>query len=143
MAQNITLIGGIHGAPQSNERLAASANILPGHLVAEALGKVDVNAAADALGQKLFAQCDLTVAGDIDTAYAINSVVSYGAYASGQKVSAVVAAGADAIADGAPVASAGDGTLKIGTVATAIGYAVEAVDNSAGATSVRLSIRVA
>jgi len=143
MSQVVTLIGGAFGAPISNERLSNAAGILPGHLVIETGGLVGVNATADALAQKLFAQTKLSIAGDIDTAYASGETVSYGAYHAGQEVSALVAAGATAIPDGSPVASAGDGTLKVGTVATAIGYATEALDNSGGATVARLSIRVA
>ena len=143
MTQVISLNAGAVGQPISNERLANAAGILPGHLVIEALGEVGVNVTADALAQKLFAQTNLSIAGDVDTAYADGETVSYGAYHAGQEVSAIVAAGAAAIADGAPVASAGDGTLKIGTAATAIGYATEAVDNSGDATAVRISIRVA
>ena len=141
--QVISLVGGAAGAPILSERIAAAAGILPGHLVIEALGKVAVNATADALAQKLFAQKNIATAGDIDTAYADAETVSYGAYSSGQEVNAIVAAGAAAIADGAPLASAGDGTLKIGTVATAIAYAMEAIDNSGGAAAVRIKARVA
>lgn len=143
MSEVISLNGGAAGAPILNERAANAAGILPGHLVVEALGKVGVNVTADALCQKLFAQTNKAVAGDVDLAYASGETVSYGAYHAGQPVSALVAAGADAIIDGAPLASAGDGTLKLGTAATAIAYATEALDNSGGATVARLSIRVA
>ena len=140
--QVISLNAGAAGQPILNERLAAGA-ITPGHLVIEASGTVAVNATADALAQKLFAQTNLAVAGDIDTAYAAGETVSYGAYHSGQEVNAIVAANALAITDGAPLASAGDGTLKIGTVATAIAYATEAIDNSLNAAAVRIKARVA
>ncbi len=141
--QVISLNAGAAGQPILNERLANAAGIIPGHLVIEALGKVGVNSAADALAPKLFAQTNLATAGDIDTAYANDETVSYGAYHAGQTVNAIVAAGAAAIADGAPIASAGDGTVKVGTAATAIAHATEAVDNSAGASSVRIQIRIA
>lgn len=141
--QVISLNAGASGQPLLTERIANAAGIIPGHLVIEALGKVGVNVTADALAPKLFAQTNLATAGDIDTAYADGETVSYGAYHAGQEVNGIVAAGAGAIADGAPVASAGDGTLKIGTAATAIAYAMEAVDNSGGATAVRIKIRVA
>lgn len=143
MKQVISLVGGAAGAPILSERLAGGAGIVAGMLVTEASGGVILNAAADTLAQKLFAQTNLAVAGDIDTVYANGETVSYGAYHSGQEVNAIVAAGAAAIADGAPVASAGDGTLKIGTAATAIAYAIEAVDNSGGGAAVRIKIRVA
>jgi len=141
--QVISLNAGASGQPLLTERLASAAGIVPGHLVIEALGKVGVNVTADALAQKLFAQTNLAIAGDIDTAYADSETVSYGAYHAGQEVNAIIAVGADAIADGAPVASAGDGTLKIGSATTAIAYAMEAIDNSGGATSVRIKVRIA
>lgn len=141
--QVISTVGGAAGAPIVSERLAGEAGILPGMLVVESAGTVIKNATADALAPKLFAQKNIAIAGDIDTAYANGETVCYGAYHSGQEVSGIVAAGAAAIADGAPVASAGDGTLKVGTAATAIAWATESVDNSGGGTSVRINIRVA
>ena len=143
MKQVISLVGGAMGAPILSERLAGVAGIVAGMLVRESAGNVILNVTADALGPKLFAQVNLAVSGDIDKVYASGETVSYGAYHSGQEVNAIVAAGAASIADGAPVTCAGDGTVKIGTDANAIGYATEAVDNSGGGTSVRLSIRVA
>ena len=142
MKQVISLVGGAAGAPILSERIGG-AGIVAGMLVAEVGGIVVLNASADALAQKLFAQTNLAVAGDIDTVYVSGETVSYGAYHAGQEVNAIVAAGAVAITDGAPLASAGDGTLKIGTVATAIAYAIEAVDNSGGGTTVRIKARVA
>ena len=140
--QVITAVGGAMGAPILNERLAAGA-ILPGHLVIEASGTVAVNATADAAAQKLFAQCNQATAGDVTKAYATGETVSYGAYHAGQEVYGLVAAGAASIADGAPVTSAGDGTLKIGTASDAVGYAKQLTDNSGGASAVRILIRVA
>lgn len=150
--QVISLVGGAAGAPIQKERLAAAAGILPGHLVEEALGTVQVHGTAAANTQKLFAQTDLAISGDIDTAYASGATVSYGAYHSGQEVFALVAAGAAAIADGADLESAGDGTLRTATADAATdttqrnsiaGGALEAVDNSGGGTVVRIKIRVA
>lgn len=141
--QVIALVGGMQGQPITNERLAGEAGILPGHLVEEASGNVQLNSTADALAQKLFALPNLGNAGDIDTAYENGETVSYGAFHAGQEVNALVAAAALAIPDGSPVTSAGDGTVKIGTPADAIGYAMEAVDNSGGASAVRIAIRVA
>tara|TARA_R110002096_G_scaffold16230_3_gene55524 strand:+ start:760 stop:1191 length:432 start_codon:yes stop_codon:yes gene_type:complete len=143
MKQVISLVGGAAGAPILSERLAGVAGIVAGMLVAESAGTVIKNATADALAQKLFAQTNVAVAGDIDLAYANGETVSYGAYHAGQEVNALVAAAAPAIVDGDPLASAGDGTLKKGTVATAIAYAIEAVDNSGGGTTVRIKARVA
>jgi hypothetical protein len=143
MKQVISLVGGAAGAPITSERLAGAAGIIAGMLVKESAGVVVVNSTADALAPKLFAQCDLGNAADIDTPYLDAVTVSYGAYHAGQQVNAVLAAGAAAVVDGAPLTSAGDGTLKNGTVANAIAYAMEAVDNSGGATIARIAVRVA
>lgn len=152
MKQVISLVGGASGAPLLNERLAAAAGILPGHLVAESSGTVAVHGTAAANAQRLFAQTDCAISGDIDTAYGNGATVSYGAYHTGQEVNALVAAGATAITDGAALESAGDGTLRIATADAAtdtaqrdaiVGYAMEAVDNSGGGTVVRIKMRVA
>lgn len=150
--QVISLVSGAAGAPISNERLSAASGILPGHLVEEASGLVQVHGTAAVNAQRLFAQTDLSVSGDIDLAYGSGATVSYGAYHSGQEVNALVAASATAITDGAALESAGDGTLRILTTDTAtddtqrdsiVAYATEAVDNSGGGTVVRIKTRVA
>jgi hypothetical protein len=151
MTQVISLRGGAMGAPILSERLATSI-ISPGALVIEAAGEVDNHGTAAGNAQRLFAQKNLSVAGDVDTAYAIGETVCYGAYHSGQEVSALVAAGAAAIVDGDALESDGDGTLRVVTTAAAtadtsrdsiVGYALEDVDNSGGGTVVRIKIRVA
>lgn len=115
MAQSVQVISlksDAAGQPILNERLAGAAGILPGHLVEEASGEVVVHSTAAGMAQRLFAQTNLAVAGDIDTAYTDGVTVSYGAYHAGQEVNALVAAGAVAIADGDALESAGDGTLR-------------------------------
>lgn len=150
--QVISLVGGAFGAPILNERLSAAAGILPGHLVEEASGTVQVHGTAAVNAQRLFAQTDLAVAGDIDLAYGSGATVSYGAYHSGQEINALVAAGAPAVADGDALESAGDGTLRKAVADAAtdtvqrdaiVAYATVAVDNSGGGTVVRISARVA
>jgi cellulase/cellobiase CelA1 len=149
--QQVTLRAGIAGNPVLNERIAA-AIIKPGALVQESAGTVTNHATAAANAQKLFAQKNISVAGGLDTAYAVGETVGYGAYHAGQEVSALVAAAATAITDGAALESAGDGTVRIATADAAtdtaqrdaiVGYAMEAVDNSIGASVVRIKIRVA
>lgn len=150
--QVISLIGGIEGAPILSGRLAAASGILPGHLVAESSGTIAVHGGAGLNAQKLFAQTDLAIAGDIDTAYASGATVSYGAYGRGQEVNALLAASAAAIVDGDALESAGDGTIRLAVADAAtdtaqrdaiVGYALESVDNSGGGTAVRIKIRVA
>ncbi|MCK4623301.1 MAG: hypothetical protein KAT62_13935 [Desulfuromonadales bacterium] len=135
------------------ERLSAAATaIVPGMLVEESAGKVQEHSTAAANAQKLFALTDLPIGGTIDDIYAVGAGVRYGAAHSGQLVSALVAAGALAIADGDALESAGNGTLRKAVADAAtdtaqrdsiVGYAVEAVDNSGGGSSVRIQVRVA
>lgn len=141
--QVISLVSGVAGCPILNERLAAAAGILPGHLVEEAGGEVAVHSTAGGAAQKLFAQKNIAVAGDINAAYADGETVSYGAYHAGQEVLGVVAAAADAITDGAALESAGDGTLRVLASGAIVAYAMESVDNSGAATVARIKIRVA
>lgn len=142
-AQVIILLSGASGAPIVSERLAGVAGITPGMLVKESAGNVVLNTTADALAPKLIALTNKATGGTIDTVYANGEAVQYGAFHSGQEINGIVAAGAAAIADGAPVTSAGDGTFKVGTAANAIAYAMEAVDNSGGGTAVRIKLRIA
>lgn len=145
MSQNVQVIAlcsGLAGAPIVNERLAGVVGIIPGILVRESAGNVIINATAGK-GPALFALPNLPVSGSIDTAYANGVTVQYGAFTTGQEVNALVAAGTAAIADGAPLTCHTDGTLITGTDANAIAYAMEAVDNSGGATTARIKVRIA
>ena len=151
--QQISLRTSFTGTPILTERLAGAAGILPGHLVEESgAADVVVHATAAANAQRLFAQSNIANGGTIDTAYADNEAVSYGAYHAGQEVNALVAASATAITLGAALESAGDGTLRIATADAAtdtaqrdaiVAYAMEAVDNSGGGTVVRIKARIA
>tara|TARA_R110000822_G_scaffold145749_2_gene284641 strand:- start:289 stop:777 length:489 start_codon:yes stop_codon:yes gene_type:complete len=158
-AQVIAMLACALGQFVQSERLAAAGSaIIPGMLLEEVLGKVQEHSTAGGNAQTLFALSDLTVGGSIDTAYAVGTTVRYGAAHSGQEVFALVAASATAIADGAPLQSAGNGTLAVwvgqavneGGAATLaietnniVAYAMEAIDNSGGATSVRIKARAA
>ncbi len=152
MTQTVSLVAGPAGDPILSEDVAAAAGILPGHLVEEGAANLAVHAGAGLNAQRLFAQKNLTVSGDIDTAYLSGETVSYGAYKTGQEVSALLAASAAAIVRGDALESAGDGTLRIATADAAtdtaqrdaiVAYALEAVDNSGGGTVVRIKTRVA
>jgi hypothetical protein len=143
MTQTISLITSSTGQPILSERTTTDSGVVPGMLVVESSGSVIKNVTADSVGPKLFAQKNNIIAGDIDTVYTVGDTVSYGAYHAGQQVNALLAAGAAAIVDGAPLTSAGDGTLKVGTDANAIAYAIEAVDNSGGGSTVRIHARIA
>lgn len=148
----ISLITSVSGAPILEERIASEAGIIPGMLVEENSGTLRKHATAAANAQRLFAQTNKAVAGTIDDAYANGDTVSYGAYRTGQKVNALVAASAAAIVDGNALESAGNGTVRVATADAAtdtaqrdaiVGYATENVDNSGGGSSVRIKIRIA
>ena len=151
MKQVISLVGGAAGAPILSERLAGEAGIVAGMLINESAGTVIKHAGAGLNAQRLFAQTNLMIAGDIDTVQANGETVSYGAYHKGQEVNALVGVVA-AIVDGDPLESAGDGTLRKAVADAAtdtaqrdsiVGYALEDVDNSGGSVNVRIKIRVA
>lgn len=142
----------VKGYPTRKEAPAGGA-IMPGHLIKmNAAGNVIAHNAAAGNAQKAFAfEYELT-GKDIDTPYANGDNVLYGVSRSGHEVYALVAAGAGAIVIGDALESAGDGTLrKVATAAatgdtgrnSVVGYAMEALDNSAGAEMARLLIEVA
>lgn len=150
-AKAIALLSGARGEPIVSEALSGGA-ITPGMLIEKSGATVVVHATAADTAQKMFALSNLSTGGSIDDAYISGERVRFGVFSSGQKVNALVAASAPAIAVGDPLESAGDGTLrKVVTDAatddtqrnSVVGYADVAVDNSGGATSVRLSVTVA
>lgn len=78
----------------------------------------------------------------IDTAYPTGDLAYYGTFQKGAEVQMIVAVGAVAIAQGAVIQSAGDGTVITGAATQAIGIALEAVDNSAGSVPVFIKVEV-
>jgi len=139
-AQVIPLLTDLKGQPIYDEAKADAAGIIPGMLVAETATGVAVSTGATPAA--LFADSNPTNGSTIDTAYAAGEVVRFGAYHGGQPVNALVAAGADAIAKGAALESAGDGTLQVLASGQKIGHALEAVDNSGGAELARIAVRI-
>ena len=144
--------------PIRKEAIAGGA-ITPGHLIAlNSAGKVVVHAVAGGIAAKAFAfENELTNYGGagttdhtIDTPYANNDNCYYGVCSSGAEVYALIAAGNPAIAKGAYLQSAGDGTLEAvgaGTPGTtfpgvAVAVALEAVDNSGGASPARIIVEI-
>jgi hypothetical protein len=131
----------------------ASGAITPGHLV-EFGGANDLqvhsNAALNA--RKAFAVENDLIGNGITDAYALGDQVQYEVFYAGAEVYALVAAAATAITKGAALESAGDGTLRILTTDAAtddtqrdsvVAYALEAVDNSGGASAARIKVEVA
>lgn len=152
--QVIQLLTDTAGSFIHSEALSAAGSaIVPGMLVEElAAGTVQEHSVAAGNAQKLFALADLSNAGTIDDAYPVGANVRYGCAHSGQEVYALLAASAAAVVKGAPLQSAGDGTLRVLATSAAtsqaqrngiVGYALEAVDNSAGGSLARIKVRVA
>lgn len=141
MSARVVLKG--HSGAQYKEADAASA-ITPGHLI-----MLDVSS-QKAKVQSVSGRVQCTVAienhwtgGDLTTAYAVNDRVAYQHLLAGAEFNALVAAAAPAIAYGDWLESAGDGTLrKTVTQANSIAIARAAVDNSAGASAVRIRAEV-
>lgn len=143
--QVIELLTDEKGSTIHNERAAAAGStIVPGDLVEVTSGdEVQEHSTAQGAAQNAYALTDLPVAGTIDDTYAVGATVRYGIAHSGQEINGRVAVGAPAIAIGDALESAGDGTLQAFTTGVILGYANEAVDNSAGSVVVRISFNVA
>ncbi len=150
MAASRTIL--LKGDGQRFEALAAAGTIKPGHLVAlNSSGQVAIHAAAGKSAARMFALENDLKGDTIDDAYASGNVVQYIQAFPGAEIYAWVAASAAAIVIGDQVESDGAGGVRKVATDTAtdqgereatIGVAVEAVDNSAGGTAVRLRIRV-
>lgn len=152
--QTIELTQGPAGTSVHNEALSAAGSaIVPGDVIEEvAAGTVQEHSTAAGNAQKLVALTAVTVGGDVDRVYAVGETVRYGAFHAGQEVWLRVAAGATAIPLGGVLESAADGTVRIQSAGAAtsnaqrvsvFAYAREAVDNSGGASVVRIKGRVA
>ena len=143
--QVIELLTDTKGSTIHNEaKAAAGSAIVPGDLIeVTATGEVQEHSTAQGTGQNAYALTNLPNASTIDDAYAVGTLVRYGVAHSGQKINARVAIGAAAIAIGDALESAGDGTLQAFKTGAILGYANEAVDNSAGSVVARISINVA
>lgn len=122
------------------KELIAGGTITPGDLLAiDANGKYVRHATAGGrFGGYVADMADYNGKG-IDDNYVANDNVFAWICPRGTEINGRVAAAAPAIAVGDFLASAGDGTLKkTTTAAEVIGQALTAVDNSAGATAVRI-----
>ena len=154
MSNVIQALADIAGNAVINEALSAAATaISPGYLVEEtSAGEVQEHATAAGSAQKLVALTNLPVGGGISDAYGAAETVRFGAFHSGQKVFLKLAATAPAVVIGDTLESAGDGTIRKALTDAAtddtqrnsvVAYAVEAVDNSGGASEVFIEARIA
>lgn len=147
MANTIVLKG--HSIRKEREAAAA---INPGHLVEiTSADKVQVHGTAAANAQRAFAVENEVVGKGIDDAYATGDWVLYEVLQPGAEIQAVLAASATAVARGAFLESAGDGTLRVLTTAAAtsqasrasvVAVALEAVDNSGGGSEAYITVEI-
>lgn len=129
------------GQAIQNEDDKAAEAITPGHLVTtNGSGDVIKHATADGKVTPRFALEREEMGKTIDDAYAIGDTVKVGAFHKGQRVNAIIPSGAN-IAKGASLASNGDGRLKAGTT-NPVGFAVRAVNNTAGPGDARICVEV-
>lgn len=135
----------LFGIGLQHEGKATSA-ITPGMFVERSANKeVQPHSVAQGGGAAAFAQEMGMTGGTIDDDYAVGDQVIWKDYAVGSHVYALVPANAAAIAENANLVSNGDGTLRLQSAASTgivVAKALEAVDNSAGATPARIRIEI-
>lgn len=127
--------------------------ITPGNLLQKnAGGSVSRHSNAGENTQRMFALQNLADAEGIDVEYIDGETTRYVYAKSGWEVYATVVNGTAAIASGAALQSNGGGNVATLAVSAAtselqrdsiVGYALESVDNSGGASVVRIKIEVA
>jgi hypothetical protein len=130
------------GNPVHREAKAAAA-IMPGNLLElTSAGLVQVGATANAIVRKAVALENEMLGKSIEDAYATNDIVRYGVFSTGQRVRLKVVAGGAAIVIGDKLSSGLAGGVQKGTT-NVVAFALEAVDNSAGATQVFIDAEIA
>lgn len=153
MARHVILLGGDEPVRREFE---ASATVTPGmlcKLVSATTAGPDATDDNEA-PRKWFADLDPYVdaaanptTANIDIDYNSGDTVYILACDGGERIQALLAAGAAAVAVNDPLCSAGDGTLRKFVIGTDTGrivaFADEAVDNSGGASVARIAVEVA
>lgn len=119
---------------------AAAEAITPGMLV-EGTTSVLKHSVAGGAARRMFALERDEMGKTIDDAYAIADTVKVGNFRPGDRVNALIGSGEN-IAAGAELESAGDGTLRVQASGVIVGFALEAVNNSAGPGTARLRTEV-
>lgn len=133
----------LYGMGLQLEEIVTDAAITPGMLVTRTATGIRPHNVASGVASPQFAIENGAVGKGIDDDYAIGDQCIFKAFAVGSAVYALAHAGGAAIAAGAMLMSAGDGTLELAsTDDTAIAQALEAIDNSGGATPVRIRVEV-
>lgn len=117
--------------------------ITAGMLVERAAGGVQAHSTAGGAGTTAFANEYCLTGQGIDDAYETGDNVIFTDYPAGASVYALVPAAAAAIAEGALLQSNGDGTLILAAAGdNVVARALEAVDNSGGASAARIRVEI-
>ncbi len=134
------------GGEYTQHEAVAGGTIVPGMLLefeADAVDTVEVHSDAGGWCNPRFAREYYEVGYGIDDAYVTGNQVIYYTFQPGAEVYALLAANAVAIAKAAPLASAGDGTLKLAADGDVVlAQALEAVNNSANASRARIRVTI-
>jgi hypothetical protein len=133
----------LYGTGLQHEEVVTDAAVTPGMLVTRTATGVRPHNVAAGTASPTFALENGAVGRGIDDAYTVGEQCIYKAFAVGSGIYALAHAGGAAIAVGAYLKSAGDGTLELaGADQVAVAQALEAVDNSGGATPVRIKVEI-
>lgn len=120
----------------------ALGTITPGMLVERAAGGVQAHSTAGDVANTSFANEYALTGGTIDRDYLEDDQVIFTTYNPGSGIYGWIADAVNA-AEGALLASAGDGTLAVaGDDEVAVAQALEAVDNTSGGAPARIRIEV-
>ena len=135
----------LKGSPIMKEGAATSA-LSPGHLLQfdGAVDKVKKNTHNNANCRRAVAVENLSIGGDIDTAYATGDTVLYASFSMGSEALLVLAAGEAAIVIGDRLTPTNIGTVKKAASTDYIAaYAMEAINNATGTTQVFIKVEIA
>ena len=133
----------LYGYGTQAEAVVTNAAVTPGMLLVRTATGVRPHNETGGNASPIFAQENGAVGRDIDDTYAVGDQCIFKTYNPGAGIYALAHAGGAAIVAGALLASAGDGTLEVaGDDTVAVATALEAVDNSGGATAVRIRVEV-
>ena len=139
MAQPKVII--LKGIPITKEGYADGA-VMPGQLLEKSgLETFEPHGTAGGNAAPRFALPGSDWGNDIDTPYADGDTLKYGVFRQGDEVYAFLNAGASATA-GDYLESAGNGSLRPFSTGVAFAQALETIDNSGGASNVRLRVEV-
>jgi len=128
---------------------AAAAGITPGHLIfRNTSNQFAVHAVAEGNAYAMFALEKDFVGKDLSSAYVATEQVQAVIPLAGGEINALLPGSALAVVIGDELVSNGDGTLKkvtagavtVGNLRRVVARALEAVDNSAGGTPVRIKV---